>query len=288
MERTNRIINQMDTSLTLEDVEIFRERTSALFDEAHERAKHLPDNTVQVIPGEKMFTSIQDAIESIHDASQKLQYQVLIGPGTYNERVKTKEYIFVVGAGPDETRINQHGFEDKYVGAIQAMGNGGISQLTINATGPHPDADSTGNFFCIGILVLTPGRYHIKVVNVHATDNGNKEVNVRGISNKTSGQTDFLLINTCTVSATGTGKDSTSVAIEAFNEGAQYDIDLCQITAGPHGSGITSAEKALITVDESTITGQIYALYDMDGNSTITATKCTINGPISPGVIVNP
>ncbi len=48
-----------------------------------------------------MFTSIQDAIESIHDADQKLQYQVLIGPGTYNERVKTKEYIFVVGAGLD-------------------------------------------------------------------------------------------------------------------------------------------------------------------------------------------
>lgn len=276
----------MNTSL--EEEKIFAERTSALFDEAHKRAKHLAQNTVQVIPGEKMFKNIQDAIDSIQDASRKLEYQVLIGPGTYNERVKTKEYIYLIGAGPDETRINQHGFEDKYVGAIQAMSNGGISQLTINATGPHPDADSADNFFCIGIMMITSGNYHIKALNINATDHKNKGVNVRGISNKGGTETGVLLINNCIISATGAGEGSTGVAIEAFKEGTQYNINICQIAAGPHGSGITSMEKALVTVSASSITGEIYALHDIDESSTITANQCAINGPISKGVIVNP
>lgn len=281
----------MNTSLTeWEDIETFRERTSMLFDHAHERAKKLPDHTVQVIPGEKMFKNIQDAIESIQDASRKLEYQVLIGPGTYNERVKTKEYIYLVGAGPDETRINQHGFEAKYVGAIQAMSNGGISQVTVNATGPHPDADTDekGNYFCIGIMLITSGNYHIKLLNVHSTDNKNKDVNVRGISNKGDVGTGTLTITDCTINASATGKDSTSVAVEAFASGTQFTFNGGEIIAGAHGTGVTSIGNAQVTLNQSSITGQIYALHDMDEKSLITANGCTINGPVSSGVDVNP
>jgi len=278
----------MNTLTILEDEKAFRERTNLIFDEAHKRAKKLPDHTVQVIPGEALFKTIQEAIESIQDASEKLQYQVLIGPGTYNERVKTKEYIHVVGAGVDETRINQHGFEDKYVGAIQAMGNGGLSNLTINATGPHPETQEVKDFNCIAILMQTPGRYHISAVNIHSADNKNKGVNVRGISNKIGKQTGLLLISNCNIVAMATGEDSNSVGIEAFYEGSSYSLDFCVIEAGINDLGIMTADGATLTVGSSTITGQIFALYDADGKSTITANQCTINGPISSGVIVNP
>jgi hypothetical protein len=278
----------MDTLTILEDEKAFRERTELIFNEAHKRAKTLPDHTVQVIPGEALFKTIQEAIESIHDASQKLEYQVLIGPGTYNERIKTKEFTYVVGAGIDETRINQHGFEDKYVGAVQAMSNGGLSSMTINATGPHPESEEVIDFNCIAILMQTPGRYHISGVNIHSTDNKNKGVNVRGISNKIGMQTGFLLISNCNILAMATGEDSNSVGIEAFHEGSNYSIDFCVIEAGINDLGIMTAEGANLTVGSSTITGQIYALYDTDGKSIITANQCVINGPVSSGVIVNP
>jgi len=280
----------MDTLTDLETQKIFPENLYDILDEGHQRAKKLPDHMVQVIPGEKYFDTIQAAIESIHDASQRLVYQVLVGPGTYNERVKTIEYIHVIGAGVDETRINQHGFEGSYVGAIQAVSNCTLSYFTLNATGPRPEDEGRpdGDFYCIGVLLQTAGTFHLRGVNIHSTDHGNKGVNVRAISNRADIATGFAIINNCNISAMATGVDSTSVAVEVLRGGSNYDIDVCVIEAGSNGSGITTAEGAQVIVGASTITGQIYALYDTDEVSTITANQCVINGPVSRGVIVNP
>jgi len=259
----------------------FYERSNLIFDEAYERVQSVPPGTIMVWPGGASFKTIQSAIDSIKDASEQLEYQVLIGAGTYNEQVTTKEYIYVVGAGIGKTIINQHGMP-QYAGAIQAVTNGGISQVTINSTG------GKWGDHCVGILILTPGQYHIKAVNVHAAAHDNPGLNVRGISNNTGAETGFVIINNSKITAMVVNDQSTAIGIEGFMKGFDYYIDLCEISTTTLGWGISTAAASTVTVNSSTITGQYYALYNSDGASLITANGCTINGPVSDGVIVNP
>lgn len=265
---------------TLEEEKLFRERTSAMFEEAHKKAVNMAPGTVEVWPGGATFTTIQAAVDSITDSGPQKQYQVIIGPGTYNEQVSTKEYLLLTGAGQDATLINQHG-KNEYAGTIQAVTNGGISHVTINTTG--------GNWgdYCVGILILTPGQYHISAVTVHSASHNNAGINVRGISNNTGANSGYVIIGNSIITALAENSQSTPVAIEGFMNGFSYLIEFSQVASVGTGWGISTAAQATVSINDSTVTGQVYALYNSDGASLITATGCVINGPVSPGVIVN-
>ncbi|MBL7733497.1 MAG: hypothetical protein JNM88_20175, partial [Chitinophagaceae bacterium] len=98
-------------------------------------AAALPANTVQVWPGGTSFTTIQAAINSITGASQQEQYQVAVGPGTYNENVVMKDYVYVIGSGQDVTIITAPPQSSPFNGVVNSASGGGISELTINAPG---------------------------------------------------------------------------------------------------------------------------------------------------------
>jgi|GEM_PF-4813503 len=57
-------------------------------------------NTLTVGPSGCQFTSIQDAIDSISDASETNPYNILIFPGTYNEQITAKAYVKLTGFIP--------------------------------------------------------------------------------------------------------------------------------------------------------------------------------------------
>jgi hypothetical protein len=266
-------------NLTSEEIEAFKKRSSAIFDEAEKRALELAANTVQVIPGGATFNNIKDAIDSIHNAGPQLEYQVIIGPGTYNEQINTKDYIFIVGAGI-KTIIKQNGYTG-FGGAVQAMGNGGISNMEIFCT-----ANAKGTT-CAGIHMMSPGRYHARMVKVYASDEKYENVDSCGITNKAGGSTGFVLINNCTMAAAASGKGSGAAAIDGNISGFSYMIEECSIYA-KGGTGIKTSLGATVTVNSSTVEGQNYALYDTDEISIITANGCTIVGKVSKGVIVNP
>src|SRR5688500_9782433 len=62
-------------------------------------------NTVKVNPGGQTFPTIGAALASITDASIRKQYLITAGPGTYNEQVILKPYVYLHGSGSDQTTV---------------------------------------------------------------------------------------------------------------------------------------------------------------------------------------
>jgi len=79
--------------------------------------------------------SIQEAIDSITDASAEKKYIVKVGPGLYNERVKMRDHIDLKGSGINKTKITHEGVDFFDLQTICHANNVKISDMTIEATG---------------------------------------------------------------------------------------------------------------------------------------------------------
>lgn len=267
-----------------ENLSPFIDQSKLLSKEGNQRASALPANTVQVWPGGAQFTTIQAAINSITNASPQLQYQVSIGPGTYNENVTMKDNIFLMGAGEDTTTITAPGQMNFGGGVVNSASNCGISDLSITATG-----GSWGT--CpVGIKIMGSGKFHISNVTITCSDSNNPGNNIRGITNNTGSYVGYVIIGDSDINVSGSSGDSVCVGIEGFGTASDnnlsFFIDLCTIAATT-GYGVSLAVAANATIDDSTISGPTYALNNSDGMSPITANQCKINGPVSSGVVVN-
>jgi len=260
----------------------FMTASDKIFSEAKVRATALPANTVQVWPGGATFTTIQAAMNSISGASPQEQYQVAVGPGTYNENVSMKDYVYIIGAEQSMTFITAPP-QNMYTGVVNSCNGGGISDVTINAPGGGWGASPC----CIKINAA--GNFHIKGVTMNATDSGNAGNNVRAITNNTGSYSGNIIIGQCIITASASAQ-TTASGIEFFGmDGFTTFCDLVTIeTTGSSTYGITTAVNATVTLDDSKIIANVWALYNSDGTGTITANQCTIQGPVSGGVIVNP
>jgi hypothetical protein len=270
-------------STALENPTKFAEQSKLLSQEGNARALTLANNTVQVWPGGAIFTTIQAAINSITNASPKLQYQVSIGPGTYNENVAMKDYIFLMGAGEDSTIITAPGQQNFGAGVVNMASNCGISELTITATGGSWGACP------VGIKLTGSGKIHISGITINSSDSSIPGNNVRGISNNTGSYSGYVIVADTNIYVSG-GQDSVCTAIETFGTGNANDmtlyVELCTL-ASTTGYGMTLAVAASATLLECTVSGPIFALDNSDGMSPITANQCKITGPVSSGVIIN-
>lgn len=267
-------------------LQAFIDASNTIFAEGLKRAETLPANTVQVWPGGATFTSIQAAIDSITDANPQMQYQVAVGSGTYNEKITMKAYVFVVGSGATNTFITSQGQGGAPVGIVTSSDNAGLSEVTLTATGGGWGTWPTG----IKIGGTGNGKFHASGVTIIVTDSGNGGNNVRGITNNTGNYGAQIVLGKCIIKADGV-EQSTLVGIEAFGaNGFNLYIELTSINVagGSQNYGVSTAAGAITTLADSKITANTWALYDSDNISTITANQCTINGPVSGGVIVNP
>jgi hypothetical protein len=271
-------------STLTENITPFIQQSKLLFKEGNEKASALPANTVQVWPGGAQFSTIQAAINSITNASPQMQYQVSVGPGTYSENVTMKDYVYLMGAGETATIITATGQPNFATGVVNSASNCGISDLAIVATG--------GDWGCcpIGIKLMGSGKFHVSDVSITAGDSNIPGNNVRGISNNTGSYTGYLILGDSTINVSG-DTDTVCIGVEGFgtpggSTSLTMYIDICTITSTT-GYGVTLAVAASATIDNSSISGPMYALDNTDGMSPITANQCTINGPVSAGVIVN-
>jgi hypothetical protein len=275
-----------------DEMEQFVQQTEPLFAEAAERARALPNNTVQVWPGGASFTSIQPAIDSIKDASPQKPYSVSVGAGTYKENVQMKANVFMLGAGQDQTIITaapgpipSPGVTA--TGVVQTAGDSGIGDLTITATG--------GIYGCwvIAMKVQIPGKFKATGVTFNANDGGLAGNNIYGITNIIfSTHADSMLhLGSCIINAVGTGRNALTTGMDGYGTGYITTLSLSTIisstTVANRCLGVSTGGGSTSTLQNCTITAQGYALIDLDWNSLITANQCVINGPISPGVIVN-
>jgi hypothetical protein len=273
----------MSTTLT-ENLTPFIQQSKLLFQEGSEKASALPANTVQVWPGGAQFSTIQAAINSITNASPQVQYQVSIGPGTYSENVTMKDYVYLMGAGETATTITAPGQPNFGAGVVNSASNCGISDLAIVATGGEWGTCP------VGIKIVSSGKFHVSDVTITSSDSNIPGNNVRGISNNTGSYEGYLILGDTTINVSGVN-DSVSVGVEGFGTPGSATsltmyIDICTISSTT-GYGVSLAVAASATLDNSSISGPVYALNNSDGMSPITANQCTIVGPVSAGVIVN-
>lgn len=243
-------------------------------------------NTVQVWPGGAIFNSIQAGINSITNAGPQLQYQVAVGSGTYNENVVMKDYVYVIGAGQDVTIITAPPQQSFGAGVVNSASGCGISELTINAPG-----GSWGT--CpIGIKICGSGKFHISGVTINSGGGGVGD-NVRGISNNTGSYSGNIILGQSILNLSANSQ-STCVGIELFGTigGSPamtmlVNLTAIQVAANAQNFGVSTAVYANVTLEDSKIIANAWALYDSDGVSPITANQCTIQGPVSGGVVVN-
>ncbi len=265
------------------DLQLFVDQSTSMFQQGLKLATALPPNTAQVWPGGATFSTIQAAMNSISGASPQVQYQVAVGSGTYNENVVMKDYVYVIGSGQDKTIITAPGQMSFAAGVVNSCSGGGISELTINATG-----GSWGT--CpIGIKITGAGNFHISGVTINTNDSNIGGNNVRGISNNTGSYAGNLILGQSIIQAAGAA-DTTAVAIELFGMSGFtifIDVSAINVQAQSSGFGVSMAVGATATLDASKIIAPTWALYNSDGASPITANQCTISGPVSSGVVVN-
>lgn len=257
--------------------------SDAIFAQATTRALALPANTVQVWPGGATFTTIQAAINSISGASPQEQYQVAVGPGTYNENVQMKDNVWVVGAGQDVTIITAQGQQNFGAGVVNSATNCGISEVTLNATGGGWGACP------VGVKITGSGNFHISGVNINCTDGGTPGNNIRGITNNTGSYSAALIVGQSNIQCTGV-PESVCTGIELFGmSGVTLLVNLTTIqsTGASQNFGVTTAVGATATLEDSKIIAATWTLDNSDGASPITANQCTIDGPVSNGVVVN-
>jgi hypothetical protein len=263
----------------------FAGQSKTILSKGQQLTSALAPNTVQVWPGGNTFTSIQAAINSITAAGPQVQYQVVAGPGTYNEYVTMKDYVYIIGSGIGKTIITAAGQQTPFSGVVNSASNCGIGDLSIIATG------GGWGVWPIGIKICGSGSFHISGVAITSSDSNIGGDNVRGITNNTGSNTGKVIIGSSTIQ-TSAVTNSVATGIECFGNGSTGGFTLfIELTAiqsqGAESFGMTLAVGASATLEDSKIAGTVWALDNSDGMSPIMADQCTITGPVSPGVTVN-
>src|ERR671934_417335 len=266
-----------------------RAEAIAKFGAAHElraAAADVGGNTVSVDPGGATFPTIGAALASITDASQKKQYLLSVGPGTYNEQVTLKPWCFVQGAGRDQTTVSSPPQSQFWLrGTIVGASNSNIGGMTVTSLGGSWGTWNTA------LLVGGCSPFYADDVALIADDQGNAGINGETVAvNWNSGTSDpsQVYISYSNVICRMENPQSTAVAA-IFGGPANVELIETKVVAqgGSQQFGVTSINAAVVNLRDCYVQGATWALYLPDGQSTLIATSCQIQGPISPGVQVN-
>jgi hypothetical protein len=243
-----------------------------------------PPDTVIVTDGmgrQTKFSTINAALKSITDASAGNEYSVSIGPGTYNETISLKPWVFVKGASQTSTVIS--GSVGAGVPTVTAAANSGLSFCGITASGAKPDQR------VVAVAVASSPSFVLSECNLTANDAGVAQVNVFGITvDYPSGGNSTAFASFLQINITAENPDSYTTGIVVSNAGLlQIESSSISPTAGVLAIGGASINAAGLDLDTCTVSGNDYALYLDDSGATCTATDCMIEGPVSPGVVIH-
>jgi pectin methylesterase-like acyl-CoA thioesterase len=239
-------------------------------------------NSVVVDPGGKTFSSIGAALASITDASEQKQYVVSIGPGTYTEVVTCKSWVFLSGAGRDQTLITALSDPNQYfLGTVTGASNSAVQNCTIRAT-------TTGPYGATVTAVNCLGNVNFDIENCELLAIATNETNVNGITIDQVGS-DAAGSQVNIAYTTVTAKDSpaplaVSTGWYSYVHGTESKF-IAQ--GGQQPWGCAAIDESVILVENCYVEGQQYSLWQ-DNTGRITANQCTLVGPVGPGVVVNP
>ena len=116
----------------------------AVYAKSQKKAQKTPPVSIRTVQkeaadGVKTFSTIQEAINSITDASASNRYIIKITPGAYNEAVTMKEYADIEGSGQDNTIITSSAPV-----TLSAANNTKIKNMKIINTAPDAGDNEEG------------------------------------------------------------------------------------------------------------------------------------------------
>jgi pectin methylesterase-like acyl-CoA thioesterase len=250
-------------------------------------AAQLSANTVRIDPGGATFPTIGQAIASITDASQQKEYLLTIGPGTYNEQVTLKPFVYLDGAGAGQTIITNPPTQDAFSrGTVIAASNSGIGDMTVTCEGGSWGDWSTA----VVIGGCTP--FYADNVQMVCDDQNNAGINIEtcAVNWNSEGQgPSQVYISYSSVTANAQSGQSSGLALIASGLNAACNVECIEskfvATGGANPIGAYSNYNSNITFDNCYIEGAYFALDLSD--AAITANNCQINGPVQNGVVIN-
>jgi pectin methylesterase-like acyl-CoA thioesterase len=241
----------------------------------------LAANSVQVTPGGKTFTTITDALNSIIDAKKSKQYLVQVGPGTYDEVIVCKPWVFIAGSGTDQTTVTAPASKDQWdKGTVRACSNAAVQNMTIISIGHN-----WGDWTC-AVNADAAQNFDVENCNLQAIDQtGNNGSNLvaLAVDYSAGGGGSQLNVAYCGIVANGGGQP---IGVGAF--GHSYveltDSKILAENANTSWGAAAAAESALYLYNCFVQGSQSLVLND--GTGKITARDCQLVGPYSPGVVI--
>jgi pectin methylesterase-like acyl-CoA thioesterase len=240
-------------------------------------------NQVTVSPGGQTFPTIQAAIDSIQDAKLQKQYVVQIGPGTYEEVVTCKPWVFLQGAGSGQTIVTAAAvLNEMDKGTIRASSNSAIQNMSVRSAGASSggwvtavDCNGTVNFAIENCVLeanagIAPDGATTNIVTValdYSATGGGSQVNIAY----------------CTIVGDG-GTQPTGLVAYAKSFANVTSSKIIARNAQTSWGAAANASSA-ITLYNCVVAGTM-SLMLPDSSAKITATDCTLDGPYSDGVIV--
>lgn len=249
-------------------------------------AAQLSTNTVQVSPGGETFPTIGAALASITDASIRKQYLLTAGPGTYNEQVILKPYVYLHGSGSDQTTVtappvSQDNFTNR--GTIVGASNSAVANLTASCLG------GTWADYSTALLATASMNFLVENVALVCDDQGNAGINMEAVAINWNAQPigpSLVYVSYSTITATQTG-DSGGTGLMVNGQANVQCIETKIIATGSSGNAVASNGGATVTLDNCYAQGAGFALNIPDYHSTLIANNCTIDGPVQNGVQIN-
>jgi hypothetical protein len=228
---------------------------------------------VQVSPGGARFTTIADALNSITDAGPRKAYTIYVGSGVFEENVVCKPWVFIEGSDPDVTTIRA------------PLGVTGASNSSIGGATIEAGRTAIG---CVGTV-----NFAVANCFITASDGGKIQIsNYIGISvdfSAGSKTPSTVSISYSTIQASVKDTLSITVGVVAASN-AVVLVNFCKkITAQGGGTnmGCAAGTGANIHLSDCSISAPVWALRLLDDQATMMATRCSTDGEVSPGVVIN-
>lgn len=244
-------------------------------------AKTLEANTVRVIPGNQTFSTITDALNAITDAKLSKQYVLQVGPGIYNEVVHCKPWVFIQGAGLDQTTVSAVAGPQQWdKGTVRGCSNSAVQEMTIVSYGQQWGDWATA-VNCDGAQ-----NFDIENCNVQAIDQtGNNGSNLVTVSNDYSSAGGGSQVNIAYSAILGDG-GAQPIGVVAFSHSYVEITDSKIITRNAGTTwGASASGQSTMTLFNCLVEGTS-SLKLPDGTAQITARDCQLIGPYDPGVVI--
>lgn len=244
-------------------------------------AAALAANTVTVSPGGQTFPTIGAALASITDARLQKQYVVQIGPGTYNEVVVCKPYVYLQGAGADQTTITAPAAAQQMdKGTVKGCSNSAVQDVKIVSSG------TTWGCWAAAVDCNAAVNFDIENCSLEANDGtaqGGTNLVTVSIDYSAVGGGSQVNIAYSTILANGGGQP---IGLLSFAHGF-VEITDTKIVAQNANTTWAAASNGGSTLNlYNCLASGTMSLVIPDYSSAITATDCQLVGGTSPGVVI--